>query len=49
MSTTPKPGTSWRCTKCDTTVTTALPAKAVLCPICKRTLGTREQWMHNDD
>jgi len=44
-----KPGTHWRCKKCDSTLTTALPAKQVLCPTCKQRLGTREQWMTPND
>ena len=45
----PRPGTRWRCTKCDATMITALPAKQVLCATCNKRLGVNKVWMHNDD
>jgi hypothetical protein len=44
-----KPGTHWRCTKCDDTYTTPLPVKQVLCATCNKRLGVNRVWMHNDD
>jgi protein-arginine kinase activator protein McsA len=44
-----KPGTHWRCKKCDDTYTTPLPVKQVLCATCNKRLGVNRVWMHNDD
>jgi len=44
-----KPGTHWRCKKCDDTYTTPQPVQGVMCGTCSHRIGNNQVWMHPNE